>query len=151
MLIRPRGDRVVRYLTYLAAWLGLALIVVTFTARDLFSYYRLRRNGILVEGVAVARAPHDQVKYSFQAGGSEYQSVGMTGFGTPPSERISIGDRLPVYYLPKDPKVNCLGSPREIFSNELPPVLLAVILFPSMIIAVAVFRYERRIRRLSKG
>jgi hypothetical protein len=139
---------VVRYLTYFAAWLALGLIVVTIMGRDLFSYYLLRSNGILVEGIAVARAPHDQIKYSFQTGGSEYQSVGMIGFGTPPSERISIGDKVPVYYLPKDPKINCLGSPEKLFSNELPPVLLAATLFPSLIIAMVVFRYKRRLRRL---
>ena len=137
-----------RYFIYCALWLGSAFLFTAFGAADAVEYYRLRRQGIPTEGRAVAQAPHYQITYSFEVNGAAYQGVGMTGFGTAPFEQIRIGDKLPVYYLSKDPKINCLRSPDKLFSNELIFVLLMVILGPTMITAVAVFRYERRLRRL---
>jgi hypothetical protein len=124
---------------------------MAFIAGNAFDYYRLRSKGILTDGTAVARLPHDEIKYSFRVNGAVYQGLGVAGFGTVPFERMSIGDKLPIYYLPKDPKINCLGSPEKLLSNELPPVLLGVILFPTMITAVFVFRYKRRLRRLGQA
>src|ERR1700676_3214311 len=141
-----QGEYVAKYLAYCAGWLALAFVVMAVMAGDAFSYYRLRSEGTLTDGNAVATAPHNQIKYSFKVDDVVYQGLGMAGFGTPPYEKISINDKLPVYYLPKDPKINCLGSPEKLFSDELPPLLLAATLFPSLIIAMVVFRYKRRLR-----
>jgi hypothetical protein len=140
-----------RYFVYCALWLGCAVAIMAFSTGDAFDYYRLRREGILTDGRAVARAAHYQIIYSFNVNGIVYQGEGMTGFGIPPFERISIGDKLPIYYLPKDPKINCVGSPEKLLSNELPPVLGAVILFPTVITAVIAFRIKRSLRRSGHG
>lgn len=131
------------YFVFFAVWLVLSLVIMAFIGGHAFDYYRLRSRGLPTEGTAVAKAAHDGVTYSFTVNGIAYQGAGTAGFGTAPYGGISIGDKLPIYYLPKDPKINCLGSPEKLFSNELPPVLGAAIVFPAMIIASFVFRYKR--------
>ncbi len=136
-----------RYLVYFAVWLALALGFTAVVGRGAFNYYRLRKGGVLTEGIAVARKPHDQIEYSFKADKGVHTRVGIAGIGTPPVEKIALGDKLPVYYLPQAPGISCLGDPGKLFLNELPPVLLAALLFPSAIIAMIAFRHARAGRK----
>jgi hypothetical protein len=136
---------VARYLRYFAGWLVLALVFTTIVAKGAFNYYRLSKSGVLTEGIAVARAPHDQIEFSFKADNRLYRGVGTAGVGTPPIGKISMGDGLSVYYLPEAPEINCLGSPRELLFNELPPLLLVAVLFPSIIVAAVAIRQRWKV------
>lgn len=133
-----------RYLTYILVWLGLAIALAGIVGRRAFDYYRLRKGGVLAEGTALGRKPHDQIEYSFTVDGRAYSNVGIPGMGAPRFEEIAVGQRLPVYYLPKSPEVSCLGDPGELLRNELPPVLLVVVFFPSAIIGIFVLKRRRR-------
>ena len=56
-----QGEYVAKYLAYCAGWLALAFVVMAVMAGDAFSYYRLRSEGTLTDGTAVATAPHNQI------------------------------------------------------------------------------------------
>lgn len=133
-----------RFWIYFFVWLGLAFILAGFVGRQAFNYYRLRNRGVLAEGVALGRKPHDQIEYSFMVEGRVYTNVGIPGMGAPRFEEIAVGQRLPVYYLPQSPEVSCLGDPGKLLHNELPPVLLVIVLFPSAIVGIFALKHHRR-------
>jgi hypothetical protein len=136
-----------RFLGYFTIWLAAALFFSLFMGRNAFNYYRIKNKGVLTDGTAIAWASHGQIKYSFRAENRVYTGIGTTGFDTPPSEKISIGERLPVYYLSGAPEINCLGSPSRLLDNELVPALLATLLFPSAIVGRIAFR-RRKLKRV---
>ena len=109
--------------------------------RGAFDYYRLSKRGVQTQGIAVGRRPHAQIAYSFNVTSRTYGGVGRTGIGAPPFEQISVGDKLTIHYLPDAPETNCLGTPKELFKNELGPVLMVALLFPTAIVGVAYFRF----------
>jgi hypothetical protein len=129
---------------WLSLWLLLVVVIGAMLAPDCVNYFRLSRNGVVVQGIALGTAPHYQIEYSFKANGQTYRGVGRTGIGAPSFEHIAVGDNVPVYYLPEAPEVNCLGSPAELYSNDLPPVLLASFVFPTAIIFVLAYRLSKR-------
>ena len=138
-----------RFLGYLFVWLVLAFALAGIVGGRAFDYYRLRNGGVLAEGVALGRKPHDQIEYSFTFEGRVYTKVGIPGMGAPRFEEIVVGQKLPIYYLPKSPEISCLGDPGKLFRNELPPVLLVILLFPSAI--VGTFALKRRRSALKTG
>jgi hypothetical protein len=132
-----------RVFGYFLIWLALAGGLAVVIGKNAQQYYQLNKRGVLTVGIAVARLPHRQIRYSFSAGNRTYSGVGRTGKGAPPFERISIGEKLPVYYLADDPEVSCLGNPGQLLQNELPPVVGVVVLFPIIIILAFRFRKGR--------
>ena len=134
-----------RLVAYVGIWLIFAVFLAGFVGRGPIEYYRLMNKGQRVEGVAIARELHQQIKYSFTDGKQEYTAVGMVGLGTPEFEEISLGDHLPVYYLPDSPAINCLGDPRQLLRNELPIAIAAPLLFPTfLVIAIEMKRQAKK-------
>ena len=131
-------------LRWLGLWFLLAAIFAFSTGREALMYYRLSKHGVAAQGVARERLPHRQIGYSFDVSGRDYHGVGMTGMGAPWFEQISLGDRLPVYYLPNAPESNCLGDPEQLFSNEIGAVSMLCLLFPTMIVLLLVYKRNKK-------
>jgi hypothetical protein len=112
--------------------------------RRCFDYYRLRKNGVLIEGIAHEARPHGQISYSFTINRNTYWGVGRIGVGIVPIEEIAQRHTVPIFYLPSSPTVNCLGNPGELYSNDIPIVLLVSLLFPTIIVGVIAFRLSKR-------
>jgi hypothetical protein len=99
---------------------------------------------MLAEGTAVARKPHDGIEYSFSVSNRTYAGVGRADVVEPTFGKTSMGDKLPVYYLPQAPEINCLGSPKELFSKDLLPNILIALLFPTAIVGAIAIRMTAR-------
>lgn len=140
-----------RFLAYTGLWLLLFLFFLGLMAGRPIKYFRLAINGQRTEGVAIATELHRQIKYSFTDGTREYTSVGMLGLGTPPFERISLGEHLPVYYLPGSPEISCLGDPQDHLHNELPGALVVPFLFPTFIVIAAYHARRAKKERTSQS
>jgi hypothetical protein len=132
-----------RILKWFALWLVLAIAIGMMVGRNSVNYYRLSRHGVAVEGIARKRKPHMLIEYSFTANGQTYNGLGKPGVGAPAFYEISIGERVPVYYLTSDPEINCLGDPQRLFSGEIGVAFLACLLFPTMIVCVVAYRVSR--------
>jgi len=136
-----------RCLAYLFIWTVLVLAFAAVTGRKALDYYRLKNSGVSTQGIAMTRKPHNQIEYSFRAGEVAHTDVGVPGMGSPPVDKIALGQTVPVYFLPQNPDISCLGSPEELLRNELPPVLAVTLLFPSAIVGVIAFRRARARRK----
>ncbi|HLJ86042.1 MAG TPA: hypothetical protein VKZ53_04415 [Candidatus Angelobacter sp.] len=132
-------------------WLFLAALIAAIGGGPSLNYWRLSRNGIPIQGIALARRPHWQIKYSFEINGHKYEGTGRTGIGAPFFNQISIGDIVPVYYLPAAPDINCLGDPKKLWANELVPWMGSLILFPTMIVCRLIYRGKQRDSRSQKA
>lgn len=114
-------------------WLiGALAIAIPISRINLVRFYRLNREGIHTNGVVTNLQPanHQSVNYSFSVGGKHYSSIGRAGFGNPEFCCLTVGQNLIVYYLPSDPRISCAGIPEQLIQNEVPPIVLAGIIFP---------------------
>lgn len=132
------------FFRYFALWLVLVIVVGRVVGSWCMEDYRLAKHGIAVQGVALAKKPHRQIQYSFEAGGREYKRTGIPGHGVPDIYQISIGDAVTVYYLPGDPEISCLGNPEGLYRAEILPVLLATFIFPTIIVVVFFVRLRKQ-------
>jgi hypothetical protein len=139
-----------RILGWSLLWLALAAIIGATTGQNCVRYYRLSKSGLVVQGLASEMKPHEQVGYSFEVNGRGYHGVGKTGVGLPSFDQISIGDTVPIHYLPEHPWVNCVGDPSRLYSDELFPVLGTVLTFPTAIVGALVFRSVSRAAQRDK-
>jgi hypothetical protein len=130
----------------LALWLVGGLVISIVLARtNLTKFYRLRHDGVQTQGVvtALVSSDHQAVHYQYEAEGQTHSGSGMAGFGNPEFSKLTIGERVAVYYIPARPSESCLGVPDDLISNELPPVALAGITFPLFVIVVCSYRVPR--------
>jgi hypothetical protein len=128
-----------RIVGLLALWTTVAVALAAVTGRHEADYYRLIKGGTSTQGIAVAARPHDQTEYTFEVNNRMYSGIGRTSVRGR-SQASRIGDKVTVYYLPATPNINCLGDPQTLFSTEMGPVLLAVLLFPTALVLVLAFR-----------
>jgi hypothetical protein len=133
-----------RILKWLAPWVLLAIAFGAMVGGRCWDYFRLKEHGVSTQGIAESAQPHYQIGYFFTVNGHAYRGVGRTGAVSTSS--IAIGDTVPVYYLPDTPEVNCMGSPSELYSNDLPLVLLVTFVFPTITVAVLAFRFSNKAR-----
>jgi amino acid transporter len=132
-------------LKWFIVWVLLALVVGSIAGRNAIVYYRLSRRGAIARGVVQEKKPHFLIGYTFEAAGHQYNGTGGVNLGAKEFDRISNGDEVIVHYLPNAPEVNCLGDPRRLFNNEGFLTLLAIIIFPAMIV-VALVLVKRSMR-----
>jgi len=118
-------------------WLG-SVVAVTLLLGSINwpKYYRLAQQGVLAEGSVTQKEPenHQIIRYSYFVSKNSYNGVGHDGFGNPSFEEIKVGDRVKVYYLPKNPEISCLDNPSQLLENETIPIILAALVFPSLAI-----------------
>jgi len=141
----PRRLRLVFFKVF-GLWLVAALaIAIPLSQINLVQFYRLRKNGIRTSGVVMELQPnnHQSVYYSFEVAGKSYSNIGRAGFGNPEFCCLTVGQNLIVYYLPSDPWVSCSGVPDQLIENEVPPIVLAGIIFPLFAMTVYCWRLPR--------
>lgn len=137
------GFRVTSLIKLLMLWfLGALAIAIPLYRLNMPHFLQLRR-GLRSTGVVTDLEPadHQAVRYKFDASGNEYSGVGRAGFGNPEFCCLSVGQNAIVYYDPADPSKSCLGIPEQLIKNEIPPILLAGIVFPVFALAGWSYRY----------
>jgi hypothetical protein len=125
-------------------WLLLAIAYATMTSGYCRNYYRLNKYGVATTGVAREQKPHEQLVYLFEVKKHTYKGLGRNDVGPPSFLHLWIGDTVPVYYLPEAPEVNCLGDPKQLYSDELSYVITGSLIFSSMIVAAIAFRLRHK-------
>ena len=123
--------------TRVAVWLLMAVaLVVGLGSVNCLRYYQLTKEGLVTKGWVTAKEPqvHQNVHYSYAVEGRTYNDVGHGDFGNPNFGQLRIGDPVTVSYLPRRPEVSCLGRPNDLLVNELIPIGLAALLFPTFAI-----------------
>jgi len=125
--------------------LGALAIAIPISQINLVRFYRLKQNGIRTSGVVTQLQPsnHQSVYYSFEVAGKTYSNIGRAGFGNPEFCCLTVGQNLIVYYLPADPWISCSGIPDQLIENEVPPIVLAGLIFPLFAMTVYCWRLPR--------
>jgi hypothetical protein len=124
-------------------WLAGAFAIAIPLYRINMPRYRRLAHGERGNGVVRELEPgnHQTVRYEYEVGGRTYSGSGQAGFGNPEFTALFLGQRVIVYYDPGNPGESCIGLPAELIKNEVPPILLAGILFPAFALAVWSLRY----------
>jgi Protein of unknown function (DUF3592) len=113
-------DRIRHFLRFISVWALLFGALSSSRLTWLRRYYELSRSGRQIEATITAKREHLAIAYSFTLGGQFFENVSRTAISTVPSARdIEVGDRLQAYYLPRNPTINALGEPRELFDEEM--------------------------------
>jgi len=148
-LLRPLGCTKLAYRRarnlgkFFALWLlGGVAITIPLSQINLVRFLRLKRQGIRTNGLVTDLEPtnHQAVHYSFKVAGRTYSGIGRAGFGNP-EFCLTRGQDLIVYYLPSDHFESCAGNPKELISNEVPPIVLAGITFPLFALGIYSWRF----------
>ncbi len=131
----------------LALACGLILAVVL-GGRDWPRYRRLQERGVGTDGWVTGKdlLGRRKVSYSFEAGGRLYSGAGIPGHGNPGFAELSVGDRVIVFYLPKDPEISSLGDPKELLRDQNRAMALALLAF----LPVLAWFLSRELRKAAK-
>jgi hypothetical protein len=127
-------------LKWFLLWMMLAIGTGMLVGRYCLSYYRLTRSGVPAYGQVITSKPHTQVEYAFVSNGNIYRGFGRNSDSN--SDEIPVGATVSISYLPENPRENCLGDPKDLFSRELTGVLLRCLSFPTMI-TIALWYWQR--------
>lgn len=129
---------------FLLLWFGGALLIaLVLGSFNLPLLYPLVHKGLPTCGtiIRIDAQNHNSVYYSYEVNGKTYEGVqqgGVDGEGT------GFSPYCPgwvVYYLPESPERSCIGYPGPMLSNEIIPIILAMLTFPSFILLVWRWRY----------
>jgi len=129
---------------FLLLWfVGASLIGVGLGSLNVPRLYPLMRRGVETSATITAFEPnnHRTVHYSFNVSGKVYsgsQEGGVDGEATGVS---TISSKHPVFYLPDDPNISCIGDPAPMLKNEVIPICLAMLIFPPTILLISRGRY----------
>jgi len=81
---------------------------------------QVAHNGVATSGVVTATEPmnHAAVHYSYLVEGKSYTGIGAAGVGgVPTMDKIQIGDRIGVCYVPENPANSLPGDPNYEFQE----------------------------------
>jgi hypothetical protein len=128
--------------------LGALAISIPLWRVDLVDFYRLKHEGVRINGVVTKLDPgdHQAVYYKYEVAGSIYTGIGRAGFGNPEFCCVTIGENVVVYYVRAKPSKSCIGIPDVLIKNDIVPIAFAAITFPIF----AIFMYSYRIPRFKR-
>ncbi len=132
----------------IAIMIGVGAATLAFSF-NWIQYYRLTTGGILVQGQVIAKEPtnHRLIRYSYVVHQTTYFGSQSGGYGNVDFNQIRIGDRVPVFYLPHEPKRSCLGNPADLLLNESMVIAFTAIFAPLFIF----WTFRRAARRISRS
>jgi uncharacterized protein DUF3592 len=127
-------------------WIVLALLFAGLASGHKFLQYRqLVDDGVSVSGTITPLEPsnHALVDYSYTALGKQFSGRGRAGFGTPEFSLLQLGDSVPVWYLPGNANISCLGDPRQLLTHTERFMLGPAVVFPTFILVAHYRKYPR--------
>jgi hypothetical protein len=125
-----------RRVTFLLTYLLLATAIAMQMGRaNWLAYYRLTKGTPATATVTqTACADHGTFAYRFEAGGQSFGGSGDGGYGNPPCAELKTGDRVSIYYLAADPRINGAGDPRGRLFDATLAIATAALFVPLVII-----------------
>lgn len=117
--------------------IALAAALASIVARqDWPRYSRLKAQGVGTDGWVTAKGLNGRgkVNYSFNVADRLYSGVGRSGYGNPEFDELSAGDKVIVFYLPKDPDVSVLGDPKEHLRDQNLVIVFCLALFTPVLV-----------------
>jgi hypothetical protein len=134
-------------LAVIAMAIWLALVPVRIVGTQCVQEYRLEMQGVRTRAVVTALEPtnHQSVHYSYRADSTSFDASGRAGFGNPEFNQLRLGQEVTAVYLPAAPGISCLGSPRQLLTNDLIPFSL----FLFIVIAAITYQCTRYRRGLT--
>ena len=121
-------------LFWLIGFTAVVMVLAAFTGAILHNggwrgYLKLTSGGISTEGVIarVEKNNHCLAEFTFLANGHNYSGRGTSCVAT-------VGQKVQITYLAKNPTLSCLGSARDALHNELFTFLIGGIVFPPLIL-----------------
>lgn len=96
-------------------WL-LGLVSLTYSA---VSHHIVAERQQTAQGIVTAHetANHDQYRFAFTVGGQKYDGLGRTD-----REKLEIGEKVVVYYDPRNPSKNALKSFETLSLEDFGPI-----------------------------
>ena len=126
-------------LKYAVAWLVLMILFAALIGGlNWRTYWKLANRSVSVQGTVTQVLPevHATVRYRYYVDGREYRGQTQPRPPNPALERLAEGATLTVWYDPEEPKISVLGVPSALLENETISVILAAVLFPTLILIV---------------
>jgi hypothetical protein len=89
-------------------------------------YYKLSRHGVWTRGTVVETNPQFHwTRYTFTVNGHIVEGKDLRSGEVP-------GQGVDVNFLPDDPRLSCIGSPKEKFQTEAQATIFFTLLTPSL-------------------
>lgn len=127
-----------RFLLYLGLWIFLAIgIGIVFGSVNVKKFYDLVTDGSNTFGtvLSVNLKNHDTVCYSYTVSGTPYNGCdNCCGFGNAPIKSLEVGNLVKLYFVDSHPETSGLGDPRPRLHNEIFSMIIAMLIFPSLIV-----------------
>ena len=131
---------------YAITWLVLAVVAaIGIGSLNWPAYRRLAVQGVSGEATVVELLPkiHNTVRYEYHFAGRTFQGQMQSWQPNPPSEQLSVGQPVIIYYDPQHPEESVLGDPKPMLKNEMVFIALAALIFPTFIVVVWAWRTPR--------
>src|SRR5205814_2228085 len=114
------AQRMSKYAELALLALASAAFIIAVMGRDVLVLYRLSKYGLTSSASITEKEAnnHQFVRYKFNVGPEVYYGEGRLWPGTPSFDDLTVGDRVPVYYLADDPSVSTLGDPGQAVRSE---------------------------------
>jgi hypothetical protein len=109
-------------------------------------YHALALTGVATEGRITAKEPanHLSVRYSYAADQKTFnglESVGNT------IDSLNVGDKVRIFYLPKDLATSCFCDPKDKLRNETLTILLAAFTTSVVVLLILLRRLRSKTRK----
>jgi hypothetical protein len=125
----------------------LAAVPIRIIGSQCVREYRLDKEGTRTSAVVTALEPnnHQSVHYSYRIDTTTLNGFGRAGFGNPEFHQLRIGQQVVAVYLPSEPRVSCLGSPRQLLTNDVIPISL----FLLIVVAIISYQWTKHLKGLT--
>jgi hypothetical protein len=119
------------------------MVAYKFLSQDPYPHWRALKalvwHGVVTTGRVTTKEPlnHQNIRYVFDMGGSQYAGSGRTGKGgIAEFERITVGDLIPVTFARDEPRISWPGNPQQAFYE------LSLLLFILLPVACLIFAWQ---------
>lgn len=106
-------------------WLAIFVLAFSVQWSSESELRELQAHGQMVVGKIVAIQPefHQTVRYQYEAEGKTFEQVGSIHMLGKTLSEVSVGESVPVYYLPKKPEKSRIADPKAVATNVMPKLL----------------------------
>ena len=124
---------------YIIAWFILfAGLVVFLGCLNWGSYYQIAIDGVCSKAIVLELLPqqHQLVSYRYEVDGRILSGKAQSRPPNPSLDHLKVGQDVVIYYNRSHPDRSILGYPRPIIIHESISIILAALVFPTLIVLI---------------